>query len=420
MENIKKCISNYVYHVHTKFTGHESLDVKDIVDYVENTGNYVVVTNHFYNNDMLGYYAGKDVRENTLNELKALDKVIVGGEFNVQNFSEFSSNKEGKELLKGLDVIMLSFHTTYSYFGGETIDLGRDTMDNLLVKFRSAVASYNGVKVLGHLDRDIHKCLTECNTKYDREVFRDKVLDICKEYGIIVEINLDTRTSNKKKLALYEKAKSKGLKVILGIDAHSKVDLYKELDNDLLNNISVVDRVNLEDILNSNSILGLIKTTEYIWDYYKEYKECGIAINRYLRREAKNRGLSLVEFKYKVFSELLELGINYGISYNKLYKFTGIDYQVVYQYARKMRSEGIDLYDKYIDKGKDNRSKLIEKNKDKYALFNKAIQELVDDNTKTLKEVCIKYGLNQNIVCTYISRELYIVDNNLYNMYKKR
>ena len=266
-------------HIHPIFCGHESLTEEDILGYINKTGRSVVVTPHFELNEWgcidYGNYPFNDkvLRDEQLHLYKRLSrensKVILGGEFTVQTMLDF----KGSELLDDIKVKILSYHDMFKFnkhyrLANGDIDMvttlanrdkqpwyytGRCSVEELLNKLELCLSTFK-IDVLGHMEREIDHMLHEGASLDDCNKLLDGSLDLAKKYGVVVEVNIAKGKSSKEsKVDLINKCKVRGLKMVVGLDAHTVDHLYNKDDyNEYIQLIGDTNLVTLGELLYDN------------------------------------------------------------------------------------------------------------------------------------------------------------------------
>lgn len=247
---------NFLIHVHPTFTGHEFCSLDRIEEYAENNNIPIIVTPHF---DLIEteeqHYDGYKFRNTILEQLNELSlnksNIILGGEFTGQNIKAFD-NHPIKDITK---IKLFSLHhclkfspyaynkkdevdTNYTFIIRETlypfIEVRKITEDELVELVEYAFKDF-GVQVFGHINRAFEETFIEGYYTDDevKEIY-DKILNIIKKYNKIVEINLHSDYNSNVKL--INTCIEKGIKMVVGLDAHyngnikiSKMNKYLEL-----------------------------------------------------------------------------------------------------------------------------------------------------------------------------------------------
>ncbi len=258
---------NFLIHVHPTFTGHEFCTLEKIKKYATNIP--IIVTPHF---DLMEtdeqHYEGYKFRMRMLEQIEELTRkesnIILGGEFTGQNIKEFE-NSYIKDITK---IKLFSLHhclkySPYAYSSNDKINVDRTlatreiycpfidvrkiTEEELIDLVEYAFKDF-GVQVFGHINRNFKYTFLESYYSDDEiEIIYDKVLNIVKKYNKVIEINL--HSDYKKNVKLINTCKEKGIKMVVGLDAHHDDGIRVGRMNKYLELIPEELQVSFEEIM---------------------------------------------------------------------------------------------------------------------------------------------------------------------------
>lgn len=258
---------DFLIHIHPIFTGHEFCTL----DYIENFHNKskmpVVITPHFDLPETEdNHYEGYELRKSIMNEIKELSEkysgLVFGGEFTAQNMMLFKDS----EISKLTNIKIVSFHDILKFSNYVFDDEGKPiecatwaqrklnpwihtnklSKKELLASLESIFKNFD-VKVLGHINRNLKDMLTHKLSEKEIDRLTDEILDLAKQYNIIIEINTLSDIENNE--VLISKCLDRDLKMVVGLDAHVNKQINPSTMNEILNKIPKDNQVSFSELM---------------------------------------------------------------------------------------------------------------------------------------------------------------------------
>lgn len=267
----QKYLQDFLCHIHPPFCGHEFVDLDYINKFSRENNMPIVVTPHFELNEcraeILDYnhvFNDKIIRNNTLKQIDYYSNInpniIPGAEFTIQTMMDFESYQIPSEWITIASYHDMFKYNGYSYKSDGSIDkettlnnrpnhnwyyTGKKTADELLEILRQVLDEHY-IHIIGHLERDIPNMLIN-PTPEEQEKLLIGTLDLAEEYNIAIEVNY-AKTSIEEKRRLIKLALERGLKLVVGLDAHTNEQVSLEHFYEILNLIPIENQVTLDEL----------------------------------------------------------------------------------------------------------------------------------------------------------------------------